>query len=325
MAGCFLFCCGGAHAQVYETQGVVRIEAENCTSTIARTINGVTYAWGADTATPGYSGTGYLDSAPDDGTVVTAHWTTTSAETDYTVNFTNPGTYYVWVRGLAGSETSASVYVGLNGASPAAASLAVAEFNTWAWANTAAGSSTRIAVTVPTAGTYTLNLWMQGAGFAVDRIVLTANPNYSPEYSADFWRNQNIYQIITDRFFDGDANNNSSGLPNYGPSNGGQAHGGDFKGIEQKLDYIKALGVTAIWISPVVKNANGDYHGYAATDFYSVNPRMGSLTDLQRLVREAQKRGILVINDVVANHGSTWVDSGDTGWATFKYPPVGYN
>ncbi|MFM8886441.1 MAG: alpha-amylase family glycosyl hydrolase, partial [Chthoniobacterales bacterium] len=56
----------------------------------------------------------------------------------------------------------------------------------------------------------------------------------------------------------------------------------------------------------------GDYHGYAATDFYAVNPRMGTLTDLQRLVREAQKRGILVINDVVVNHGSTWVDSGVT-------------
>ncbi|MFM8682268.1 MAG: alpha-amylase family glycosyl hydrolase, partial [Chthoniobacterales bacterium] len=75
----------------------------------------------------------------------------------------------------------------------------------------------------------------------------------------------------------------------------------------------------------VLRNANGDYHGYAATDFYAVNPRMCTLTDLQRLVREAQKRGILVINDVVVNHGSTWVDSGDTGWPNFRYPPSGYN
>lgn len=85
------------------------------------------------------------------------------------------------------------------------------------------------------------------------------------------------------------------------------------------------MGATAIWISPVLKNANGDYHGYAATDFYAVNPRMGTLADLQSLTREAQKRGILVICDVVVNHASTWVDSGDTGWPNFVYPPPGYN
>jgi hypothetical protein len=88
---------------------------------------------------------------------------------------------------------------------------------------------------------------------------------------------------------EGDPSNNSA-LPNYNPSNGGQAHGGDFKGIEQKIEHIKALGATAIWMSPVVKNANGDYHGYAATDFYQPNPRMGTLADLQHMVSEAHKR-----------------------------------
>lgn len=72
-------------------------------------------------------------------------------------------------------------------------------------------------------------------------------------------------------------------------------------------------------------NAKGDYHGYAATDFYQVNPRMGTLADLQSLVSEAHKRGLLVINDVVVNHGSTWVDSADAGWAAFRAPPNGYN
>ncbi|NBQ64708.1 MAG: hypothetical protein EBT95_04065 [Verrucomicrobia bacterium] len=166
---------------------------------------------------------------------------------------------------------------------------------------------------------------MRDSWLDIDRILLTRNPNFSPVANAGFWRNQSIYQIITDRFYNGDTGNDVSGLPNFSASNGGQAHGGDFKGIEKKLDYIQALGATAIWISPILKNANGDYHGYAATDFYAVNPRMGSLADLQSLVREAQKRGILVICDVVVNHGSTWVDSADSGWPNFLYPPAGYN
>src|SRR5215472_4129810 len=66
-----------------------------------------------------------------------------------------------------------------------------------------------------------------------------------------FWQAQSIYQVITDRYFDGDtSNNNAEG--NYNPSGTTSVHGGDFRGLEQKLDYIKALGATAIWISPVV-------------------------------------------------------------------------
>src|SRR3954463_10577902 len=123
--------------------------------------------------------------------------------------------------------------------------------------------------------------------------------------SNGFWQAQSIYQIITDRFFDGDAsNNNADG--NYNPSghSGTSVHGGDFKGIEQKLDYIKALGATAIWISPVVVNANGEYHGYAGSDFYNVDPHWGSLSNLQQLISTAHAKGLLVVNDVVVNHGS---------------------
>jgi len=329
-----LFCAGGmARAQVTETNGMVRVEAElpAATNRISRTINRVTYSWADDTATPGFSGTGYIEALPSDGTstnTVTTNWEATSPQINYSITFSNAGTYYVWVRGFAGDASSAGVYVGLNGASPANARIDMQQFNAWSWANTAAGSSTPVTLNIPSAGTYTLNLWMRDAWLDIDRIVLTRNPNFSPAPDANFWRNQNVYQIITDRFFNGDSANDVSGLPNFNASNGGQAHGGDFKGIEQKLDYIKALGATAIWISPVLLNANGDYHGYAATDFYKVNPRMGTLAQLQSLVREAQKRGILVINDVVVNHGSTWVDSdglgNNTGWPNFRYPPSGY-
>src|SRR5690349_901108 len=116
--------------------------------------------------------------------------------------------------------------------------------------------------------------------------------------SNGFWQAQSIYQIITDRFFDGDSsNNNADG--NYDPTGhtGTSVHGGDFKGIEQKLDYIKSLGATAIWISPIVVNANGEFHGYSGRDFYHVDPHWGSLADLQHLVQAAHARGLLVIDD----------------------------
>ena len=120
----------------------------------------------------------------------------------------------------------------------------------------------------------------------------------------NFWQAQSIYQIFTDRFFDGDsANNNASG--SYNASSGTGVHGGDFRGIEQKLDYIKALGCTAIWISPIVKNGNGEYHGYSGSDFYSVDPHWGTLSNLQSMVNAAHAKGLLVIQDIVINHGST--------------------
>ena len=317
-----------AFAQISESNGVVRIEAEAFTSSTVRSISGINYSWSTYAATPGFSGVGYIEAMPSDPnsvTTVTTSWETISPQVNYSVSFSSPGTYYVWIRGYAGDGASAGVYVGLNGTSPANTRIDIQQFNSWAWANTAAGSGTPVSINIPSAGSYTLNLWMRDAWIDIDRILLTRNPNFSAAPDVNFWRNQNIYQIITDRFFNGDTANDVAGLPNFNASNGGQAHGGDFKGIERKLDYIQALGATAIWISPVLKNANGDYHGYAATDFYAVNPRMGTLADLQSLTREAQKRGILVICDVVVNHTSTWVDSGDTGWPNFVYPPSGYN
>ncbi len=141
-----------------------------------------------------------------------------------------------------------------------------------------------------------------------------------------FWQHQSIYQIITDRFFDGDPSNDDAD-GNYDPSGhrGTSVHGGDFKGIEQKLDYIKSLGATAIWISPVVLNARGEFHGYAGRDFYRVDPHWGTMADLQQLVQAAHARGILVIDDIVVNHGGDLVDSADPGYPQFKYPPEGYH
>jgi alpha-amylase len=140
------------------------------------------------------------------------------------------------------------------------------------------------------------------------------------------WQHQSIYQIITDRFYDGDPSNDNAD-DNYDPAGhrGTSVHGGDFKGIEDKLDYIKSLGATAIWISPVVLNARGEFHGYAGRDFYKVDPHWGSLADLQHLVRAAHARGLLVIDDIVVNHGGNLIDSTDPGYGKFKNPPDGYH
>lgn len=133
------------------------------------------------------------------------------------------------------------------------------------------------------------------------------------------WQAQSIYQIFTDRFFDGDAANNNASS-SFNASSGTGVHGGDFKGIEQKLDYIKALGATAIWISPIVRNGNGEYHGYSGRDFYSVDPHWGTLSNLQAMVNAAHARGILVIQDVVVNHGSTLNNiGGNTAFNTNGY------
>lgn len=117
------------------------------------------------------------------------------------------------------------------------------------------------------------------------------------------WRDQVIYQIVVDRFSNGDPNNDW----NVEPSVPGKFHGGDWQGVIDHLDYLKDLGVTALWISPVVKNVESDagfdsYHGYWTQDFLRPNAHFGDLEKLRELVDAAHKKGMLVILDVVTNH-----------------------
>ena len=117
------------------------------------------------------------------------------------------------------------------------------------------------------------------------------------------WRDQVIYQIVIDRFANGDPNNDI----NVAPSIPGRYHGGDWQGVIDHLDYLQTLGVTALWISPVVKNTEEDagfasYHGYWTQDFLRPNAHFGDLTKLRELVDKAHARGMLVILDVVTNH-----------------------
>ncbi|MFO1477373.1 MAG: alpha-amylase family glycosyl hydrolase [Verrucomicrobiota bacterium] len=161
------------------------------------------------------------------------------------------------------------------------------------------------------------------AGLAALFLAAPVLPAAGQSVSNGFWQVQSIYQVITDRYYDGDAsNNNAEG--NYSATSSQGVHGGDFAGLEKKLDYIKALGATAVWISPVVQNGNGEFHGYAARDFYKVAPHWGTLSNLQHCVQAAHARGLLVINDIVCNHGATLIDSTDSGYCNFLAPPSGY-
>ena len=116
------------------------------------------------------------------------------------------------------------------------------------------------------------------------------------------FRDESIYFVMTTRFYDGDATNNTHCWDGNNP--GDPAWRGDFKGLIEKMDYIKALGFTAIWVTPIVENASGyDYHGYHAHDFSKVDHRYESEgVGFQQVIDEAHKRGMKIILDIVLNH-----------------------
>ena len=117
-----------------------------------------------------------------------------------------------------------------------------------------------------------------------------------------------MYLIMPDRFADGDEHNDALlNFPDPDDRSRPRAyHGGDLRGIEQHLDYLKQLGVTTIWTTPLYDNSREQsgqsYHGYSATDMYAVDPHLGTMADLQSLVRAAHARGMKVVLDTVPNH-----------------------
>jgi glycosidase len=127
-----------------------------------------------------------------------------------------------------------------------------------------------------------------------------------------------IYFLMPDRFADGDPSNNdpakSKGL--YDRKMGRSYHGGDLQGVINKLDYIKSLGATAIWTTPVYDNNDKPdtkevypgmpyttgYHGYGAIDMYAVDEHLGDMAKLKEFVRKAHQSGLIVLQDQVVNH-----------------------
>nr|MCR5453822.1 cyclomaltodextrinase N-terminal domain-containing protein [Bacteroidales bacterium] len=134
-----------------------------------------------------------------------------------------------------------------------------------------------------------------------------------------------IYMLMPDRFANGDPNNdNVAGmLEQANNSNPDGRHGGDLKGINDHIDYFKKLGVTALWINPLLENNMQaySYHGYAITDFYKVDARFGSNEDYKKLADDLHKNGIKLIMDMVFNHcGSNnflYKDVPDSTWFHF--------
>ncbi len=115
-----------------------------------------------------------------------------------------------------------------------------------------------------------------------------------------------IYLIMPDRFSNGNSDNNSSEemLEKTNRRKPYGRHGGNLKGIYNHLDYIEEMGYTAIWLNPVFENnqPKASYHGYAITDFYRIDPRLGSNEMFKALTDECSKRGIKMIMDMVFNH-----------------------
>jgi neopullulanase len=114
-----------------------------------------------------------------------------------------------------------------------------------------------------------------------------------------------MYLIMPDRFADGDPTNDEPAETpgSHDRSKPRAYHGGDLRGIREHLDYLKELGVTTLWLTPIVKNgATEDYHGYGAVDLYGVEPHLGSLREYQELVATAHQRGMKIAFDIVPNH-----------------------
>lgn len=167
---------------------------------------------------------------------------------------------------------------------------------------------------------YTYQLMARAPGSA-------ARPGFS---SADA-----IYQVMPDRFVNGDPSNDSvahmADKPNR--ASGAGRHGGDIKGIINSLDYIAGMGFTQVWPTPLVENdmPSWSYHGYAATDHYKIDARYGSNEDYRKLSQEARKKGIGIIQDVVLSHigsGHWWMkDMPTPDWTNHggKFVPTAHH
>jgi glycosidase len=139
----------------------------------------------------------------------------------------------------------------------------------------------------------------------------------TPGYRAREPEDEVIYFVLPDRFENGDPANDRGRLSGdrlktgFDPTNKGFYHGGDLKGLRQRLDYIQGLGATALWVAPVFKNKpvqgpkgqeSAGYHGYWITDFTEVDPHFGTNADFKALVDAVHARGMKFYMDIVANH-----------------------
>jgi glycosidase len=134
---------------------------------------------------------------------------------------------------------------------------------------------------------------------------------------------ERFYFVMADRFANGSTANDTGGLTGsrmetgFDPTDKGFYHGGDLKGLTSKLDYIKGLGTTAIWMTPAFKNrpvqgtgtdASAGYHGYWITDFTQIDPHLGTNDDMKALIAAAHAKGMKVFFDIITNHTADVID-----------------
>ena len=154
---------------------------------------------------------------------------------------------------------------------------------------------------------------------------VTILPREKEEGELD-WDEEIIYFMLTDRFKDGDESNNNPWDLAYEEADNqrGVYQGGDFKGITEQIDYLDELGITTIWISPIVSNIAYDvsagtndgafygYHGYWAQNFEELNPHFGTLEEFHELIDTAAEKDIKIMVDVVLNHAGYGMHSKDS-------------
>ncbi|MGG4552362.1 type I pullulanase [Paenibacillus humicus] len=162
-------------------------------------------------------------------------------------------------------------------------------------------------------------------------ITVKARTGSSP---LDFdWDEARIYFLLTDRFYNGDpSNDNPNHIPgSYDPAQPEAYHGGDIRGIIEKLDYLEKLGINTIWITPIVDNIDFDvrygkdgpqfgYHGYWAKNFETMDEHLGDIDDFKELIDKAHDRGMKIMVDVVLNHAGYGMKQGDQGAGVPGYP-----
>ena len=154
--------------------------------------------------------------------------------------------------------------------------------------------------------------WCLFVSLALGTVARSAEPVVVPRFTHP-GAGQTFYFLLTDRFANGRTDNDLGGFPGgreehgFDPTSIGYFHGGDFAGLTAKLDYLKILGVTAVWVTPPFQNkpvqtGSAGYHGYWVTDFLKIDPHLGTNEDFRAFVQAAHARGLKVCMDIIVNH-----------------------
>ncbi|MFZ2990410.1 carbohydrate binding domain-containing protein, partial [Ideonella sp.] len=292
-----------ANGLALNTSYTFTVKAKDGTGNVSAASAGLTARTATDTTAPSAPG-GLSGSAS--GTTINLSWTASSDNVGVT------GYEVLRTGGSQGNKTVSTTGLGLSDTGLSA----LTSYTYTVKAMDAAGNrSTGSSVTVQTGDVST--------------------PTAGTPLGTDM-REDSIYFVMTARFYDGDSSNNRGGAAHVtsgNAANNDPMFRGDFKGLIQKLDYIKSLGFSAIWITPVVLNRSDyDYHGYHGWDFYRIDPRLESAgATYQDLINTAHAKGIKIIQDVVYNHSSRWGAKGlftpkvfgvrDTQWSWYYDQP----